>query len=91
MSDFKQLSDDLAKAGYHPFHAPCGILLNEANVPYSTCVRYGDCGGFPCPLHASAVNPALAATANAIRVATGSLTGWVNGRRGSVRCCTSGW
>ena len=22
--------DDLARAGYHPFHAPCGIMLNEA-------------------------------------------------------------
>ncbi len=26
----QKLSDDLAKAGYHPFHSPCGILLNEA-------------------------------------------------------------
>ena len=26
----QQLSDDLAAAGYHPFHAPCGIRLNEA-------------------------------------------------------------
>ena len=24
---------------YHPFHAPCGIRLNEANMPYSACVR----------------------------------------------------
>jgi len=61
----QQLSDDLAKAGYHPFHAPCGILLNEANMPYSTCVRCVDCDGFPCPLHAKAdaevmsVRPAL--------------------------------
>ena len=29
----QQLSDDLAAAGYHPFHAPCGILLDEANCP----------------------------------------------------------
>ncbi len=61
----QQLSDDLEKAGYHPFHAPCGILLNEANLPYSTCVRCVDCDGFPCPLHAKAdaevigVRPAL--------------------------------
>ena len=32
----QQLSDDLAAAGYQPFHAPCGILLDEANPPYST-------------------------------------------------------
>src|ERR1700752_4203340 len=48
----QQLSDDLAGAGYHPFHAPCGILLDEANPPYSTCVRCANCDGFPCPLHA---------------------------------------
>ena len=48
----QQLADDLAAAGYHPFHAPCGVLLDEANMPYSTCVRCGQCDGFPCPLHA---------------------------------------
>jgi hypothetical protein len=41
------LSDDLAAAGYHPFHAPCGIRLNEANMPYSNCVRCSTCDGFP--------------------------------------------
>ena len=25
----QQLHDDLATAGYHPFHAPCGIMLDE--------------------------------------------------------------
>ncbi|MCW2893122.1 MAG: glucose-methanol-choline oxidoreductase [Actinomycetia bacterium] len=61
----QQLSDDLEKSGCHPFHAPCGILLNEANAPYSICVRCADCDGFPCPLHAKAdaevigVRPAL--------------------------------
>ena len=24
----QQLSDDLAAAGLHPFHAPCGVMLN---------------------------------------------------------------
>jgi choline dehydrogenase-like flavoprotein len=48
----QQLSDELAAAGYHPFHAPCGILLDESNPPYSTCVRCANCDGFPCPLHA---------------------------------------
>jgi choline dehydrogenase-like flavoprotein len=44
----QQLADDLAAAGYHPFHAPCGIRLNEANLPYSACVRCQNCDGFPC-------------------------------------------
>ncbi|MGH9191507.1 MAG: GMC oxidoreductase [Acidimicrobiales bacterium] len=61
----QQLSDDLAAAGYHPFHAPCGVMLDEANMPYSTCVRCAFCDGFPCPLHAKSdaevhgVRPAL--------------------------------
>jgi choline dehydrogenase-like flavoprotein len=61
----QQLSDDLTAAGYHPFHAPCGVLLDEANMPYRVCVRCADCDGFPCPLHAKAdaevigVHPAL--------------------------------
>ena len=61
----QQLSDDLAKAGLHPFHAPCGILLNEANMPYSKCVRCQNCDGFPCVVHAKsdaeviAVRPAI--------------------------------
>ncbi|MGF7239200.1 MAG: GMC oxidoreductase [Frankia sp.] len=61
----QQLSDDLAKAGFHPFHAPCGIMLNEANRPASTCIRCGTCDGFPCLVHAKAdaevlgVRPAL--------------------------------
>ena len=61
----QQLSDDLAAAGYRPFHAPCGILLDESNPPYSTCIRCANCDGFPCPLHAKSdaevigVRPAL--------------------------------
>jgi choline dehydrogenase-like flavoprotein len=61
----QQLSDDLAAAGYRPFHGPCGILLDEANPPYSICVRCANCDGFPCPLHAKSdaevigVRPAL--------------------------------
>ena len=35
----QQLADDLAAAGYHPFHAPCGVRLDESNMPYSPCVR----------------------------------------------------
>jgi choline dehydrogenase-like flavoprotein len=59
------LHDDLEKAGYHPFHAPCGILLDEENTPYSTCIRCAECDGFPCLVHAKSdaevlgVRPAL--------------------------------
>jgi len=45
------LSDDLAKAGYHPFHAPCGVRLNEGDMPHSACVRCQNCDGFPCAVH----------------------------------------
>ena len=61
----QQLHDDLARAGHHPFHAPCGIMLNEGNMPFSTCIRCKDCDGFPCLVHAKsdaevlAVRPAL--------------------------------
>ena len=48
------------KAGYHPFHSPCGIMLNEENMPYSRCVRCMDCDGFPCVVHAKADSEVLA-------------------------------
>ena len=34
-----QLSEDFAKAGLHPFHAPCGVRLLEENMANSRCVR----------------------------------------------------
>ena len=61
----QQLHDDLAKAGFRPFHSPCGIMLNEENMPFSKCIRCMDCDGFPCLVHAKAdaeviaVRPAL--------------------------------
>jgi hypothetical protein len=61
----QQLADDLAAIGHHPFHAPCGIMLDESNMPYSACVRCPDCDGFPCLVHAKsdaeviAVRPAI--------------------------------
>jgi choline dehydrogenase-like flavoprotein len=61
----QQLSDDFAAAGLHPFHAPCGVMLDEGDMPYSTCVRCGTCDGFPCLVHAKSdaevlgVRPAL--------------------------------
>ncbi len=61
----QQLADDLAAIGHHPFHAPCGIMLDEANMAYSACVRCANCDGFPCLVHAKsdaetiAVRPAI--------------------------------
>jgi choline dehydrogenase-like flavoprotein len=48
----QQVADDLAKAGYHPFHAPCGVLLDEAERARSTCIRCTWCDGYPCLVHA---------------------------------------
>ena len=61
----QQLSDDLEKAGYHPFHSPNGIMLNEQQRSFSTCIRCATCDGFPCLVHAKSdaevmgVRPAL--------------------------------
>ena len=40
------------RRGYHPFHAPCGILYDEADRPKSTCIRCTWCDGYPCLVHA---------------------------------------
>jgi choline dehydrogenase-like flavoprotein len=60
-----QLAEDFTAAGLHPFHAPCGVMLREDNMPYSACVRCSTCDGFPCLVHAKSdaevlgVRPAL--------------------------------
>ena len=62
----QQLVDDLAAAGYHPFHAPCGAQLDEANRNRSACIRCTWYDGYPCLVHAKsdaevmAVRPAIA-------------------------------
>ena len=44
---------------------PCGVMLNEDDMPHSACVRCATCDGFPCLVHAKsdaevlAVRPAL--------------------------------
>src|SRR5664280_1040114 len=61
----QQLYDDLKKIGMTPFHAPAGILLNEAEPAFSACIRCATCDGFPCLVHAKsdaeviAVRPAI--------------------------------
>jgi choline dehydrogenase-like flavoprotein len=61
----QRLNDDLLKAGYHPFHAPTAVMLNEADRPKSHCLKCSTCDGYPCLVHAKAdaeviaVRPAL--------------------------------
>jgi choline dehydrogenase-like flavoprotein len=61
----QQLSDDLERAGFHPFHAPCGIRLHETNMAFSPCIRCATCDGFPSLVQAKSdaeifgVRPAL--------------------------------
>ena len=54
------LSDGFAAAGYHPFHAPCGVQLEERNMAFSICAKCMDCDGFPCPLGAKSDADVLA-------------------------------
>lgn len=60
-----QLSDDLRKAGLHPFSLPLGIMLDEANPHSSACIRCSTCDGFACVVRAKSdaqvvcVEPAL--------------------------------
>ncbi|NUR08804.1 MAG: GMC family oxidoreductase [Nocardioidaceae bacterium] len=61
----QRLFDDLTSAGLHPFHAPSGIMLDEAEPAMSQCIRCATCDGFPCLVHAKsdadviAVRPAI--------------------------------
>ena len=61
----QQLADALETAGHTPFHAPCGVRLNEENMPFGHCIRCRTCDGFPCLVHAKSdaevlgVRPAL--------------------------------
>src|SRR5262249_56848430 len=60
-----ELFEQLTAAGCRPFPAAWAIMLNEANMAYSTCIRCQTCDGFPCLVNAKsdaevvAVRPAL--------------------------------
>jgi choline dehydrogenase-like flavoprotein len=43
-----QLSQELEHAGYHPFPAPSGVLLQQGGA----CIRCNACDGFPCQVAA---------------------------------------
>ena len=51
--------------GHHPFHAPCGIMLERGQHALQPLRPLSDCDGFPCLVHAKsdaevlAVRPAL--------------------------------
>jgi choline dehydrogenase-like flavoprotein len=64
----RQLYDGLKNEGYHPFHLPVGILLDEAEgnpLPHSPCIRCDAFDGYPCLTNGKAdaqiicVDPAL--------------------------------
>jgi choline dehydrogenase-like flavoprotein len=61
----QELHDDWIKMGYHPFHLPVGVMLDEEQKEKSACIRCNTCDGFPCLLGAKAdsqvicVEPAL--------------------------------
>jgi choline dehydrogenase-like flavoprotein len=48
----QRLHDQLAKAGYHPAHAPTAILLSEEHRAFSHCLKCDSCDGYPCLVHA---------------------------------------
>src|SRR4029079_16729886 len=50
----QEISDALADKGYHTFHAPSGVLYDEAHREQSACIRCSTCDGFPCLVHAKA-------------------------------------
>jgi choline dehydrogenase-like flavoprotein len=53
-SRLQEISDALVAKGYHPFNAPCGILLDENDRNRSLCLRCAWCDGYPCMVHAKA-------------------------------------
>lgn len=61
----QMLADALQESGYHPFHLPMGVRLNEKMRHKSLCIRCETCDGFPCLVnaksdaHTMCVNPAL--------------------------------
>jgi choline dehydrogenase-like flavoprotein len=61
----QELHDEWERMGYHPFHLPVGVMLDEERKENSSCIRCNTCDGFPCLVGAKAdaqvvcVEPAL--------------------------------
>ena len=47
-----KIAEQISAEGYHPFHLPVGLKLDESDPTYSPCIRCDTCDGFPCLLHA---------------------------------------
>jgi choline dehydrogenase-like flavoprotein len=63
--DMQTIADGIRDQGYHPFHLPLGLKLNERDRVNSPCIRCDTFDGFPCLIGAKAD-----AEMNAIRPAS---------------------
>lgn len=54
-----RLAERLTSKGLHPFHAPCGVMLDEVYRARSACIRCSTCDGYPCMVHAKADSETL--------------------------------
>lgn len=54
-----RLAERMTSKGLHPFHAPCGVMLDEAHRAKSACLKCISCDGYPCLVHAKADAEAL--------------------------------
>lgn len=50
----QSISDSLSEQGFHPFHLPLGLRLNEVDSTLSDCIRCDTCDGYPCLVHGKA-------------------------------------
>jgi choline dehydrogenase-like flavoprotein len=52
--DMQVISDNIQELGYHPFHLPLGLKLNEKDRNNSPCIRCDTFDGYPCLVGAKA-------------------------------------
>jgi choline dehydrogenase-like flavoprotein len=52
--DMQAIADGIKQLGYHPFHLPMGMKLNEQDMLDSPCIRCDTHDGYPCLIHAKA-------------------------------------
>ncbi|SRR5579883_169226 len=52
--DMQAIADGIHKLGYHPFHLPLGLKLNEQDRTKSPCIRCDTFDGYPCLVDAKA-------------------------------------
>jgi choline dehydrogenase-like flavoprotein len=49
-----EIHNALESKGYHPFHLPLAVKLNEVNRRLGACIRCNTCDGFPCLVNGKA-------------------------------------